>query len=201
MWLNLSIVDFHLLKPSLNLLPSYRAALETGWSPDNLRLEKAAQEELAQIAADPGAFVINLDRFSEHRGPFPNPAGPPIQLPDGSEVERLPGFRHWMWDGEFCGSIGFRWQPGTPELPAHVMGHIGYAVVPWKRGKGYATAALRLMLDRVKRFDLPYVELTADPDNLVSQKVILANGGTLVRSIVPPYGNGWGPKLLFRINL
>jgi predicted acetyltransferase len=41
-----------------------------------------------------------------------------------------------MWDGEFCGSIGLRWLPGTEELPPHCLGHIGYAVVPWKRRLG-----------------------------------------------------------------
>ena len=64
--------------------------------------------------------------------------GPPIVLPDGTTAARLPGFRLWLWDTEFCGSIGLRWQPGTSELPAHVLGHIGYAVVPWKEGHGYA---------------------------------------------------------------
>jgi len=41
-----------------------------------------------------------------------------------------------MWDDEFAGSIGFRWQPGTSALPPHCLGHIGYAVVPWKQGRG-----------------------------------------------------------------
>ena len=59
--------------------------------------------------------------------------GGPITLPDGTQVARLPGFVRWMWDGEFCGQIGFRWQFGTEALPPHCLGHIGYAVVPWKR--------------------------------------------------------------------
>ncbi len=73
--------------------------------------------------------------------------GPPIVLPDGSSAARLPGFRLWLWDTEFCGSIGLRWQPDTSELPPHVLGHIGYAVVPWKEGRGYAKLALKLMLE------------------------------------------------------
>ena len=56
-----------------------------------------------------------------------------------------------MWDGEFCGSIGFRWQPGTSTLPPYVLGHIGYAVVPWKRGRGYATQALALLLPEARK--------------------------------------------------
>jgi predicted acetyltransferase len=52
-----------------------------------------------------------------------------VALPDGTMVPRLPGFWRWLWDGEFCGSIQFRWQPGTPDLPPTCLGHIGYSVV------------------------------------------------------------------------
>jgi hypothetical protein len=89
-----------------------------------------------------------------------------VILPDGSTVPRLPGFRRWIWDDEFCGSIDFRWQPGTSDLPAHVLGNIGYAVVPWKRGRGYAKRALGLLLREVRSTGLTFVELTTDPDNL-----------------------------------
>ena len=68
-----------------------------------------------------------------------------------------------MWDGEFCGSIGFRWQPGTEVLPPHCLGHIGYAVVPWKKRRGHATRALAAMLPLARAEGLGYVELTTDP--------------------------------------
>lgn len=51
--------------------------------------------------------------------------GAPITLPDGTKAARLPGYFKWLWDGEFCGSIGLRWQPGTEDLPPHCLGHIG----------------------------------------------------------------------------
>jgi RimJ/RimL family protein N-acetyltransferase len=41
-------------------LPSYVRALERGWSPDNLRGQEAAREQLARIAANPGAFLASL---------------------------------------------------------------------------------------------------------------------------------------------
>jgi len=71
-----------------------------------------------------------------------------------------------MWDGEFCGSIGFRWQPGTTALPPYCLGHIGYSAVPWKRGNGYATTALRLLLSDARARGLAFVELTTDADNI-----------------------------------
>jgi predicted acetyltransferase len=182
-----------LLVPSLAHLEAYADALRRGWSPDNLRLEEAAREELALIEADPEGFVVRLNDREARGGP--------IILPDGSQVERLPGYRRWMWDGEFCGSINFRWQPGTSALPPHCLGHIGYAVVPWKRGRGYATRALALLLPEVRKEGLDYVELTTDPDNLPSQKVITSNGGFFVKRFRKAAAYGDVEALLFRIPL
>jgi predicted acetyltransferase len=121
-------------------------------------------------------------------------------LPDGSQVARLPGYRRWLWDGAFCGHIGFRWQPGTVALPAYVLGHIGYAVVPAKRGLGYATRALALLLPEARKEGLTHVDLTTDVDNIPSQKVISANGGTVIaRFASEAHGNG--EMLRWRIEL
>jgi hypothetical protein len=99
-----------LVWPHGRYLAGYVQALQQGWSPDNLR-PQAALDELARIAEDPERFVSEqVDREAK---------GPAITLPDGKTVPRLPGYSMWMWDGEFCGSIGFRWQPGTTELPPY----------------------------------------------------------------------------------
>jgi predicted acetyltransferase len=157
-----------LVWPSREHLPSYVAALERGWSPDNLRAE-AGREELQQIAASADAFLATLvDREAK---------GSAVTLPDGSSVPRLPGYQRWMWDGEFCGGIDFRWQPGTEALPPYCLGHIGYAVVPWKRRRGYATQALREILHDAGAEGLRYVEITTSPDNVPSRRVIERNGG------------------------
>ncbi|MFM2187387.1 MAG: hypothetical protein RIR43_1959 [Pseudomonadota bacterium] len=182
-----------LVLPSEQYLPSYAAALRRGWSPNNERGLAAAFEELEQIEADPAAFVASLDD-KEGRGAS-------VRLPDGSLVPRLPGFRRWMWDGEVAGSIGFRWQHGTVELPSYCLGHIGYSVVPWKRRQGYATSALLSMLEEARKLALPYVEITTDPDNLPSQKVILAAGGQLHEKFMKPPQFGNQPCLRFRIVL
>ena len=181
-----------LLRPALGLLPGYVAALEQGWSPDNVRKGVAAREELEEIFRDRNAYVerqVDLEA-----------KGPPVTLPDGTKVARIPGWRHWMWDGEFCGIINFRWQPGTAELPPHVLGHIGYAVVPWKRGRGYATAALGAVLREVPK-ELAYVELTTDHENLASQRVITANGGVLHEVFEKPEPFGGKSALRYRIHL
>jgi predicted acetyltransferase len=182
-----------IVRPRAEHLSSYVAALERGWSPDNERGAQAAAEELARIRADASAFIDSMeDREAK---------GLPVTLPDGSKVKRLPGFRRWLWDGEFCGSIGFRWQPGTTELPPHCLGHIGYAVVPWKQGRGYAKSALEQLLPEAQAVGLAYVEITTDLDNTASQRVILANGGTLVERFDKPPQFGGKPGLRFRIAL
>lgn len=185
--------DMRLVWPSREYLPSYVAALERGWSPDNVRGQAAADEELERIAADAEAFLASLvDREA---------MGPPIALPDGTIVPRLPGYRRWMWDGEFCGSIGFRWQRGTEALPPYCLGHIGYAVVPWKQGRGYATRALREVLREARTEGLRYVEITTDPDNVPSQRVIETNGGVLVEQFVKPGALGGKLGLRYRVSI
>ncbi len=182
-----------LVVPSLDRLPDYADALRRGFWPDNLRQEASARDELAKIDADPTSFVASLDD--------PDAKGPPIPTADGNTVPRLPGFRRWMWDDGFCGSVNFRWQRGTSELPPYALGHLGYVVAPWKRRLGYATRAVALMLPEARRIGLDYIELTTDPDNLPSQKVITANGGTLVRRFTKMPGHGGTAALLFRIPL
>lgn len=182
-----------LLRPNLTMLPAYVDALERGWSFDNVRGAEGASEDLAAIRQDPARFVASLYD--------PDALGPPIAFPDGSKLPRLPGYRLWMWDGEFCGSIGFRWQPGTSELPPHVLGHIGYGVVPWKQRRGYATRALALALEHARAEGLDYVELTADPGNMASQKVMLANGAVFVERFTKAAPHGGGESLRFRISL
>jgi len=186
-------MTFELLAPTREHLPRYVAALERGWSPDNLRGAAAAAEQLEQIRADADAFVQGL--FD------PEGKGPPVRLPDGTEVPRLPGYHLWMWDGDFCGAIGLRWQPGTCALPPYVMGHIGYGVVPWKQRRGYAREALRLMLARAREQGLARVEITTDPGNIASRRVIEANGGVLIGRFNRGPHYGGTPALRYRIPL
>jgi len=65
-----------LVRPAREYLASYAAALERGWSPDNVRGIEAARDELQLIAADADAFLASMDDREAK--------GSPIALPDGS---------------------------------------------------------------------------------------------------------------------
>jgi predicted acetyltransferase len=171
--------------PDKALLGAYQVALRGGWSPNTTR--NVAPEQLAAIAADPDAFLAEL------RG------GPGrVKLPDGREVDRIPGPTHWIFaedrpERPFIGSINLRWQEkdGRPilALPEHVLGHVGYAILPAFAGNGYATAALAAMLGVARETGLPEITITCDATNHASRRIIEKNGGQLVETFVAPlYG-------------
>jgi predicted acetyltransferase/GNAT superfamily N-acetyltransferase len=173
-----------LAPPSLDGIAGYAAALEAGWSPDTMR--DVSGEQLALYREDPASLLNELIRQDGM-----------IKSASGEMVPRLPSRTFWLDDGDFCGSINLRFQPGTEELPPQVSGHVGYAVVPWKRRRGYATAALGLMLPVAREAGLRRLTITSFEDNEASRRVILANGGVL---------EGRGPhagrtRLFFRIDL
>ena len=182
-----------IVRPASEHLDAYVAALNRGWSPDNVRGAEAAAEQLAWIARDPDGFLAKMDD--------PEARGAPVKRPDGSVVPRLPGITRWIWSDDFAGSIGLRWQVGTAELPPWVLGHIGFAVVPWKRRQGIATAALALMLAEARARGLPQVDITTTPDNIASQGVILANGGESVETFEKDAAYGGGEALRYRLRL
>jgi predicted acetyltransferase len=184
-----------LVVPARERLPSYLAALERGWSPDNVRGRAAAEEQLEQIARDPDAFLASLDD--------PEARGDRVKLLDGSKIKRLPGIGRWIWDGEFCGSIGLRWQEGAvgPTSVLDQIGHIGFAIVPWKRRQRLGSAALSLMLEEARSRGLVHVELVTVPENVASRRTIEANGGILVEAFRRNEAFGGGEALRFRIML
>lgn len=174
-----------LIAPSLDKLPQYEAALAVGWSPDTER--DVSGEQLAALRRNPRAFLFDLTRQDGT-----------IMTAAGREVRRLPLRVFWLDDGDFCGLINLRFMAGTDALPDYVSGHIGYAVVPWKRQRGYATRALAMLLPVAREIGLKRVELTCDEDNEASRRVILANSG--VPSGTRYEANG-KTKLVFAIDL
>jgi len=173
--------------PRADLLERYVQALARGWSPDSTR--DVSREQLAAIHRDPRGFLADLQG-----------TGRPLRLADGRVVPRLPGIVRWIDDGEFCGAINFRHQPGTEDLPSYCSGHIGYSIVEWKRNRGYATRALELILPEARAAGMRRVLLTCDEDNPASQRVIEKCGGQRTAD-APPLRIGDPIKRAFWINV
>lgn len=78
-------------------------------------------------------------------------------------------------------------------------GHIGYAVVPEFRRRGYATEMLRQAVDLARdRLGLARVLVTCDDDNAGSITVIERNGGVLENVVDMPGGRA--PKRRYWID-
>ena len=83
-------------------------------------------------------------------------------------------------DKEVVGTISMRHYL-TKDLE-EFGGHIGYSIKPSARRKGYATEALRLILELYKtKYD--EILIMCEDDNIASNKTILANGGILINQI------------------
>ena len=182
-----------IVRPEVRYLESYKMGLIQSISSGTAAYLDRTQREILEIETAPDEFLAKQDDPSALSGD--------IELSDGSLVPRLPGFSRWIWDGQVCGEINFRWQVGTTDLPPHCLGHIGYEVFSWKRNKGYASEALRQILPEAIKLGMPFVELTTDIDNLPSQKVIKNNGGVLHEKFVKPVVHGGTDGLRFRIYL
>lgn len=112
-------------------------------------------------------FARYLERLEQHaRGQQLPPGHVPSTFLfafDGSRIVGRGSIRHELNDFLF-----------------RVGGHIGYAVVPEFRRRGYATEILRQLLTIARvRLDLARVLLTCDDDNIGSIRTIEKNGGVL----------------------
>ncbi len=90
-------------------------------------------------------------------------------------------------DNSVVGIIDIRHSIDHPFL-AQYGGHIGYAVRPSERRKGYATQMVNLALDYAKSIGLQKVMLGCYTDNTASVKTILNCGGVLTKT--KPYADG-----------
>jgi len=90
-------------------------------------------------------------------------------------------------DGELVGRVSIRFE--LNEHLAYDGGHIGYAVRPEYRRRGYATAILRQSVDLARSEGVERILVVCDDDNTTSARVIERCGGVL-ESIVTPEGSG-----------
>ena len=148
-----------LIKPELQYQEAYRcycAAFRSANEPPR------PYEELAIL--DFPAFIQKLKDQSQGAG-----------LPEGY----VPSTHYWLVADHthILGNSQLR-HTLTPALERY-GGHIGYAIHPNERGKGYGTLILALTLEKARSLGLRRVLVTCDADNLASARVITHNGGVL----------------------
>jgi predicted acetyltransferase len=89
---------------------------------------------------------------------------------------------YWLIDdGEIVGLVSIRHR--LNEFLAREGGHIGYEIVPSKRGKGYGNVLLELSLQKARGLGMNKVLLTSYDINDASWKIIEKMGGKLENKI------------------
>ena len=180
-----------LLRPSADNLHLYVSALKRELA-EGFETFHNSQEILEAAEKNPEELIANYNDLV---------GGRLITVDGGVERVALPSITRWAYDGEVCGTIQFRWTPSSVALPPYCMGHIGYQIFPWKRSMGYGKLQLELILQEIKGFDMPHVDLTTKLDNYASQNVIKANGGIFVNQFERATEYGGGEFNLYRIFL
>lgn len=100
---------------------------------------------------------------------------------------RVPQTRYWLIDkGQYIGSISIRHKLNTKLKKQG--GNIGYRIRPSKRKRGYGKEILRLGLLKTQKLGINKVYIDCDQENIISQKIIEANGGVL-RDIIKIKGH------------
>lgn len=95
-----------------------------------------------------------------------------INLPKGY----VPATEFWLVDGDkFIGRLSIRHQ--LNDYLTTFGGHIGYAIRPSERKKGYGSKALELGLLEAKKLGINKILITCNNTNIGSRKIIEKNGG------------------------
>lgn len=111
-------------------------------------------------------WLIERDSFSRVR-----------ELIDGW---RVPDSLYWLYVDGY--PVGFgKLRHFLTEKLRKEGGHIGYAIRPGQRGKGYGTILLKLLIEEARKFGIDRVLLTIKNDNISSIKVALKNNGKIER--------------------
>lgn len=88
----------------------------------------------------------------------------------------VPSTTYWLIDNEtFIGHVNLRHRLND-KLMMH-GGHIGYAIRPTERRKGYGAKILELVLPKAEELGIQKALVTCEESNIGSRKIIENNGG------------------------
>ena len=101
---------------------------------------------------------------------------------DNGELEEwmVPQSSYWLMNDDL--PIGYgRIRHSLNDNLYETSGHIGYAIRKTERGKGYGNQILKLLLDECAYLGISEIQVAANAENILSNKVILSNNGILFR--------------------
>ena len=132
---------------------------------------EALEEFRAEGSSEGADFDLKGKNFAEMTRKYrENEKGK--MLPPGF----VPFSEFWLVKGsKFIGRLSLRHQLNDSLL--RLGGHIGYAIRPNERKKGYGTKMLKLGLVEAKKMGIKRVLVTCKSWNTASRKVIESNGG------------------------
>ena len=91
----------------------------------------------------------------------------------------VPQTIYWLYEGDIPVGIG-KIRHSLTDASRKFGGNIGYAIAKDYRGKGLATAFLKMLLDETKVLKVTEKILTVEKNNYSSKRVIEKNGGKVL---------------------
>lgn len=92
----------------------------------------------------------------------------------------VPQTSYWLYDDETPVGYG-RLRHYLNESLAATSGHIGYAIAKPYRGRGFGRKILSLLMEEASALGIRELQVGANKNNLLSNRVILSNGGILFK--------------------
>jgi len=132
-----------------------------------------------------GSALLDQMEYGEWLENIRRNSSPETVRPDWVVADTLFAVR--KSDGRIIGTVDIRHNLDN-EFLSRYGGHIGYAVRPSERRRGYATQILKMALQHAKSIGLSRVMLGCYADNLASIKTIEKCGGVLAET--KPYADG-----------
>lgn len=134
-------------------------------------------EMLQAIPAEENGFTNSAHGLSfEEYGRWLEKADAESRMTGLMDGWRVPQTTYWLYDGGVPVGTGMIRHFLTDALRKR-GGHIGYAVAPGYRGRGYGKELLRLLLIEAGRRGIDRALITVAPENAPSRAVARANGG------------------------
>lgn len=146
-----------LIKPTLQYKNTFQEALEEFEAENAKGFWNIKQKAIDNIEL----YIHNSEKYEKG-----------IDLPENW----VPASTYWLMDEEkFLGHVSIRHKLNVPLKKKG--GHIGYAIRPSVRRKGYGKKILELALPKARKLDIKNALITCIDTNVSSQKIIESHGG------------------------